>query len=150
MKSITTIIAISLFSLLPVTFVQGQGSPKSAASEKRPAPAGAGKRTDVYHVHFTKAALGKAVQLGDWLDRKSTRLNSSHRTISYAVFCLKKKNNYCLRLQYALHILSRLHITILFFHTQHRTISHLRHHLSILHTLRFLSLYNHIFVTVST
>src|SRR5438094_7047060 len=24
-------------------------------------------------------------------DRKSTRLNSSHRTISYAVFCLKKK-----------------------------------------------------------
>src|SRR5437867_4573606 len=27
-------------------------------------------------------------------DRKSTRLNSSHRTISYAVFCLKKKNNY--------------------------------------------------------
>src|SRR5437762_10599288 len=27
-------------------------------------------------------------------DRKSTRLNSSHRCISYAVFCLKKKNNY--------------------------------------------------------
>src|SRR5207248_6873229 len=26
-------------------------------------------------------------------DRKSTRLNSSHRTTSYAVFCLKKKNN---------------------------------------------------------
>src|SRR5207248_10211762 len=26
-------------------------------------------------------------------DRKSTRLNSSHRTISYAVFCLKKKNH---------------------------------------------------------
>src|SRR3712207_8463971 len=26
------------------------------------------------------------------LDRKSTRLNSSHATISYAVFCLKKKN----------------------------------------------------------
>src|SRR5258705_12029187 len=28
-----------------------------------------------------------------WLDRKSTRLNSSHLGISYAVFCLKKKNN---------------------------------------------------------
>src|SRR5437773_9717623 len=27
-------------------------------------------------------------------DRKSTRLNSSHITISYAVFCLKKKSNY--------------------------------------------------------
>src|SRR2546430_8953359 len=28
-----------------------------------------------------------------WLDRKSTRLNSSHSQISYAVFCLKKKKN---------------------------------------------------------
>src|SRR5438094_5955870 len=27
------------------------------------------------------------------IDRKSTRLNSSHRTISYAVFCLKKKKH---------------------------------------------------------
>src|SRR3712207_7917759 len=27
-----------------------------------------------------------------YLDRKSTRLNSSHANISYAVFCLKKKN----------------------------------------------------------
>src|SRR3712207_9097193 len=26
-----------------------------------------------------------------WVDRKSTRLNSSHANISYAVFCLKKK-----------------------------------------------------------
>src|SRR5207248_9147071 len=31
-----------------------------------------------------------AVAFG-WSDRKSTRLNSSHRTMSYAVFCLKKK-----------------------------------------------------------
>src|SRR6266849_9181205 len=33
---------------------------------------------------------------GGWLsyrDRKSTRLNSSHEWISYAVFCLKKKKN---------------------------------------------------------
>src|SRR5699024_5457481 len=30
--------------------------------------------------------------VGFWLDRKSTRLNSSHVSISYAVFCLKKKN----------------------------------------------------------
>src|SRR2546426_5947695 len=29
----------------------------------------------------------------DALDRKSTRLNSSHLVISYAVFCLKKKKN---------------------------------------------------------
>src|SRR5699024_12864375 len=30
-------------------------------------------------------------QREEWLDRKSTRLNSSHVSISYAVFCLKKK-----------------------------------------------------------
>src|SRR5437763_4008462 len=30
-------------------------------------------------------------------DRKSTRLNSSHRCISYAVFCLKKKKTCCLK-----------------------------------------------------
>src|SRR5690242_21576733 len=36
------------------------------------------------------AALGE-VEHGS--DRKSTRLNSSHMSISYAVFCLKKKNS---------------------------------------------------------
>src|SRR2546426_12562514 len=37
--------------------------------------------------------IGFAVRDGDFskLDRKSTRLNSSHLVISYAVFCLKKK-----------------------------------------------------------
>src|SRR2546429_3265835 len=33
---------------------------------------------------------------GSQEDRKSTRLNSSHGYISYAVFCLKKKKNICL------------------------------------------------------
>src|SRR5258708_14985465 len=37
-------------------------------------------------------------------DRKSTRLNSSHQIISYAVFCLKKKN--AKRLTHTEHILS--------------------------------------------
>src|SRR5258707_10835952 len=32
-------------------------------------------------------------RLADKTDRKSTRLNSSHANISYAVFCLKKKKN---------------------------------------------------------
>src|SRR2546428_5650107 len=31
-----------------------------------------------------------------FIDRKSTRLNSSHDQISYAVFCLKKKKKICL------------------------------------------------------
>src|SRR3990167_9293387 len=35
-------------------------------------------------------ALTAAPLLGEWVDRKSTRLNSSHSQISYAVFCLKK------------------------------------------------------------
>jgi hypothetical protein len=67
MKSITPILAITFLTLSSVPFVQAQGTPKSAASEKTAAPTGAGKRTDVYHVHFTKAGLGKAAQLGDWL-----------------------------------------------------------------------------------
>src|SRR5256885_8594021 len=38
---------------------------------------------------------GTVMDPGDFaVDRKSTRLNSSHLVISYAVFCLKKKNNY--------------------------------------------------------
>src|SRR5258708_28998408 len=39
------------------------------------------------------ALLVLQVALGGWVstDRKSTRLNSSHQIISYAVFCLKKK-----------------------------------------------------------
>src|SRR5690625_1542022 len=37
----------------------------------------------------------------DWLDRKSTRLNSSHVAISYAVFCLKKKRECAARLRHA-------------------------------------------------
>src|SRR5206468_12117915 len=36
---------------------------------------------------------GYSGDLRDSVDRKSTRLNSSHDQISYAVFCLKKKNN---------------------------------------------------------
>src|SRR5436190_10232777 len=35
--------------------------------------------------------VGRAIDYAEGLDRKSTRLNSSHTVISYAVFCLKKK-----------------------------------------------------------
>src|SRR3712207_8424718 len=37
-------------------------------------------------------AVNEAMRDQATLDRKSTRLNSSHANISYAVFCLKKKN----------------------------------------------------------
>src|SRR5688572_32291795 len=38
--------------------------------------------------------IGRLLLKGARLDRKSTRLNSSHSQISYAVFCLKKKKNH--------------------------------------------------------
>src|SRR5438270_5506445 len=41
-----------------------------------------------------------------YLDRKSTRLNSSHSQISYAVFCLKKKNTNTT--QYSLYYQSKI------------------------------------------
>jgi len=67
MKSITPILATTFLLLSTVPFIEAQSAATATASEKTAAPAGAGKRTDVYHVHFTKAALGKAAQLGDWL-----------------------------------------------------------------------------------
>src|SRR5438067_5492064 len=41
--------------------------------------------------HALARALTRHLLLGEGRDRKSTRLNSSHVSISYAVFCLKKK-----------------------------------------------------------
>src|SRR5437762_6519311 len=41
---------------------------------------------------FAEQRLASLDRLTHFLDRKSTRLNSSHRCISYAVFCLKKKS----------------------------------------------------------
>src|SRR5688500_19227922 len=59
-------------------------------------PAATVART-VYHGSYE--GLGDAwAEFGTWIDqqghtdRKSTRLNSSHLVISYAVFCLRKKN----------------------------------------------------------
>src|SRR3712207_9006755 len=40
-----------------------------------------------------RAHRGAALGAGPFQDRKSTRLNSSHANISYAVFCLKKKKH---------------------------------------------------------
>src|SRR3712207_8467054 len=41
--------------------------------------------------HVTDALIRKVFSAKEQTDRKSTRLNSSHANISYAVFCLKKK-----------------------------------------------------------
>src|SRR3712207_8911764 len=47
--------------------------------------------------HFRRFGQRAAANLSEpsSSDRKSTRLNSSHANISYAVFCLKKKKKYC-------------------------------------------------------
>src|SRR3712207_8418968 len=58
---------------------------------------GSGDGTDLSHLHAPGVVHGRSQErrqpggerLGE--DRKSTRLNSSHANISYAVFCLKKK-----------------------------------------------------------
>src|SRR3712207_7731831 len=51
------------------------------------------------HVALWVLTVGSAVTVGQRFaevhrDRKSTRLNSSHANISYAVFCLKKNNGF--------------------------------------------------------
>src|SRR3712207_7846536 len=60
-------------------------------------PSPTGDTVAVSHVYArTLRELGMEVEVDDrtfpGTDRKSTRLNSSHANISYAVFCLKKKN----------------------------------------------------------
>src|SRR3712207_8197916 len=62
------------------------GLPPGHPGDRRPLPARAPRaRTDLdVHPHWLQRAAGGG-------DRKSTRLNSSHANISYAVFCLKKK-----------------------------------------------------------
>src|SRR2546421_9110785 len=51
---------------------------------------GVRQRIEVFEAE-TRQPLDLALMIDSSLDRKSTRLNSSHDQISYAVFCLKKK-----------------------------------------------------------
>src|SRR2546428_8274913 len=54
---------------------------------------GAGLQSDGGRASRHHRAVAEKADLDTWADRKSTRLNSSHDQISYAVFCLKKKKN---------------------------------------------------------
>src|SRR5260221_7842249 len=70
------------------------------AADDHPGPGGVGPDVDVQRRHHgpdlppaSRAVghRGRDVGVVRRRDRKSTRLNSSHTVISYAVFCLKKK-----------------------------------------------------------
>src|SRR5260221_7970400 len=52
-----------------------------------------GPEVQVVYLRGTSQVLQQRLRarVGHFIDRKSTRLNSSHTVISYAVFCLKKK-----------------------------------------------------------
>src|SRR5690606_41388799 len=49
---------------------------------------------DIFRSKVPEDDTSKKLLYSALLDRKSTRLNSSHVKISYAVFCLKKNSNY--------------------------------------------------------
>src|SRR5207248_11212657 len=84
----TQLYTLSLHDALPISrSCPGRASTRAGRAQqhnRRPRD-----RRVRHDVHQRRHAGGQdRLQL---LDRKSTRLNSSHRTISYAVFCLKKK-----------------------------------------------------------
>src|SRR3712207_7250783 len=85
----TEIYTLSLHDALPILVV---GELRAASDGGRIAPGDGGVGT----LSVGKLALNNTTALSYDLDRpgtdrKSTRLNSSHANISYAVFCLKKK-----------------------------------------------------------
>src|SRR5699024_12348075 len=81
------IYTLSLHDALPILFETGRGCGVAKHSVRRNSAQLCGNRPHCRAARsaYRKNFLRKA-------DRKSTRLNSSHVSISYAVFCLKKKN----------------------------------------------------------
>src|SRR3712207_8647186 len=84
----TEIYTLSLHDALPICRHLERRAPR-----RRPVGAGRipgrGRRCRVADGHPAAARRRRGLAVGG--DRKSTRLNSSHANISYAVFCLKKK-----------------------------------------------------------
>src|SRR2546430_11274523 len=85
----TEIYTLSLHDALPIS---GRRAALPASSGRASAPdrggvCGSGRRDRAVRPSGTSVR-------GAASDRKSTRLNSSHSQISYAVFCLKKKNTH--------------------------------------------------------
>src|SRR3712207_7562407 len=81
----TEIYTLSLHDALPISLRRRSLSPRR---DVRPG----GSRSSAGRVQSSRVALPRRATTLACRDRKSTRLNSSHANISYAVFCLKKKN----------------------------------------------------------
>src|SRR3712207_8968399 len=79
----TEIYTLSLHDALPICPHRQGGSPCRQRRAKGPEQAGG----------HCRLRFDQPVQLRGGQDRKRTSLNSSHANISYAGFCLKKKNN---------------------------------------------------------
>src|SRR2546426_11353922 len=77
----TEIYTLSLHDALPISSLPGSAAASLSAQQPVTREQAAGAAL----ARGARAAFGRAE------DRKSTRLNSSHLVISYAVFCLKKK-----------------------------------------------------------
>src|SRR3712207_7977601 len=94
----TEIYTLSLHDALPICSNVDLGEALPAHAEASILKV-AGKyfgRLNVASAHFSREGSGYrcSVNMQMGADRKSTRLNSSHANISYAVFCLKKKTRY--------------------------------------------------------
>src|SRR3712207_7060375 len=91
----TEIYTLSLHDALPICRPRGAGSVHPGHAGPGPAAAGCRRGAGAARAPAPRPPRGvdRAVPQRDGraLDRKSTRLNSSHANISYAVFCLKKK-----------------------------------------------------------
>src|SRR3712207_7933122 len=90
----TEIYTLSLHDALPI-FKAGVGSDEIAALLPAAEEFGFGSEMEAFGLQFAHGlGLGLHERPIISRDRKSTRLNSSHANISYAVFCLKKKHKY--------------------------------------------------------
>src|SRR5207248_11257874 len=87
----TEIYTLSLHDALPIS--AAWLSPRHPFAEGENIVLAARKRAETANiaVQALRGNVSALIGSGGNIDRKSTRLNSSHRTISYAVFCLKKK-----------------------------------------------------------
>src|SRR5688572_32260610 len=86
--SITWISTLSLHDALPILASGGRLPPSSS---QRSASSWASNAALPPEMSAIRSAIRGGTEESWRLDRKSTRLNSSHSQISYAVFCLKKK-----------------------------------------------------------